>query len=163
MGPMSNSFTYPPIEVLLWFIFFSFFLHIFLAFRWFQDKVIENDVESITHTSSTSRNCSCTDKVKQIGTQLDAAGPADRGIEDRACYRDTLYSFRPALEDEVGDFVSKGVRLCELDPLAGQRIVQCLDALVPDITAVTGAAMSGGVVRDSMNTAIVRPLLKSHL
>ena len=75
--------------------------------------------------------------MRQIRTQLDAARPADPNIEDKACCRDIVCSFRPAPEDEVGAIVSKVSKTCELDPLPGQQIVQRLDALVPVITAVT--------------------------
>ena len=75
--------------------------------------------------------------MRQIHTQLDAGSPADPSMDERVCYRNTLCSSRPASEDEVHDGVSEIFKTCELDPRPGQQIVQCLDALVPVITAVT--------------------------
>ena len=52
------------------------------------------------------------------------------------------------------------VKLCELDPLPTWLLKECIAELVPLITDIVNMSLRKSMIPKSLNTALIRPLLK---
>ena len=73
----------------------------------------------------------------------------------------SLRSFALASNEEVKRLIlSSPSKSCELDPLPTKLLKQCLDCVLPTITAIINRSLSESHVPISFKRAVVRPLLK---
>jgi hypothetical protein len=72
-----------------------------------------------------------------------------------------LHIFTPASEEEVKKLIQKAPnKSCGLDPLPTWLLKECVDELLPMITAMVNASIASGTVPNAMKCAHIRPLLK---
>ena len=72
-----------------------------------------------------------------------------------------LTAFTPATEDEVRKVINKAPsKSCELDVIPTWLLKQCLEPLLPIITAIINRSLKEGIVPHEFTKAIVRPLIK---
>ena len=72
-----------------------------------------------------------------------------------------LANFDPASNDEIKNIILNApVKSCELDPLPTYILRQCLDPLLPLITAIVNESLTQACFPSAFKKAIVRPLLK---
>ena len=73
----------------------------------------------------------------------------------------SLTHFTPVTEEEVKIIISKSpAKSCILDPVPTVVMKQCIDDIVPVITAVINASLRTGVFPSQFKRAVVTPLLK---
>ena len=72
-----------------------------------------------------------------------------------------LSQMEPLSEKEVENIVSRmATKSCELDALPTEIFKKGLNRLLPLVTKIVNTSLEHGVFASSLNTAIVRPLLK---
>ena len=72
-----------------------------------------------------------------------------------------LIHFTPASQDEVRKVIMKSpVKSCELDPVPTWILKECLDHVLPIITAIINKSLSESLVPSSFKKSLLRPLLK---
>ena len=75
-----------------------------------------------------------------------------------------LAYFKPAVQEEVRSVIRKApVKSCKLDPIPTWLLKQCLDELVPLVTAIINRSMETGSVPVCFKCAWIRPLLKKSV
>ena len=104
-----------------------------------------------------------TEKIEKIQEHLHSlsSGTADpEQTPQRGCAK-KLEHFTPATEEEVKRTIQKAPeKSCGLDPLPTGLLKQCLEEMVPYITAIVNKSLSSGCVPAIMKQAVVIPLLK---
>lgn len=69
--------------------------------------------------------------------------------------------FETVSPEEVSNVIAlSSSKSCELDPLPGQILKECLDILLPIITKIINLSLGQGVVPACLKEAVIRPLLK---
>jgi len=72
-----------------------------------------------------------------------------------------MTNFTPATQEEIRKIILKSPsKSCELDPLPTHLLKDCLEHLLPLITAIINSSLTESKVPISFKKAIVRPLLK---
>ena len=72
-----------------------------------------------------------------------------------------LCTFKPVSESVVKNLILKSApKTCQLDPIPTLLLVECLDTLLPSLTALVNFSLSSGVFPEVFKTALVTPLLK---
>ena len=72
-----------------------------------------------------------------------------------------LCTFKPVSESVVKNLILKSaLKTCQLDPIPPFLLVECLDTLLPSLTALVNSSLSSGVFPEVFKTALVSPLLK---
>uniref|UniRef100_UPI003AF53422 reverse transcriptase domain-containing protein n=1 Tax=Thiolapillus sp. TaxID=2017437 RepID=UPI003AF53422 len=72
-----------------------------------------------------------------------------------------LCTFKPVSESVVKNLILKSApKTCQLDPIPTPLLVECLDTLLPSLTALVNSSLSSGVFPEVFKTALVTPLLK---
>ena len=97
-------------------------------------------------------------KIELIRAKLDAVDcelpldtPCDVSFSD----------FSPFSSDDVRKLIMKSpTKSCSLDPIPSTLLKECLDVLLPIITAIVNLSLSSGVFPDVYKLALVIPLLK---
>ena len=75
----------------------------------------------------------------------------------------TLCSFRCLTESDVRAIIMKSAKKsCKLDPFRTSLLVNCLDELLPVITAMVNLSLKEGYFPSEWKDALVKPLLKLH-
>ena len=72
-----------------------------------------------------------------------------------------LCTFKPVSESGVKNLILKSApKTCQLDPIPAPLLVECLDTLLPSLTALVNSSLFSGVFPEVVKTALVTPLLK---
>ena len=72
-----------------------------------------------------------------------------------------LCTFKPVSESVVKNLILKSApKTCHLDPIPTPLLVECLDTVLPSLTALVNFSLSSGVFPEVFKTALVTPLLK---
>ena len=72
-----------------------------------------------------------------------------------------LCTFKPVSESVVKNLILKSApKTCQLDPISTPLLVECLDTLLPPLTALVNSSLSSAVFLEVFKTALVTPLLK---
>ena len=73
----------------------------------------------------------------------------------------TFSTFQPVSESDVKKCILQSApKTCDLDPIPTPLFIECLDSLLPSLTALFNSSLSSGVFPQTFKTAIVTPLLK---
>ena len=73
----------------------------------------------------------------------------------------TFSTFQPVSESDVKKCILQSApKTCDLDPIPTPLLIECLDSLLPSLTALFNSSLSSGVFPQTFKTAIVTPLLK---
>ena len=54
-------------------------------------------------------------------------------------------------------------KTCQLHPIPTPLLVECLDTLLPSLTALVNSSLSSGVFPEVVKTALVTPVLKKKI
>jgi hypothetical protein len=68
--------------------------------------------------------------------------------------------FRPSNTNEIRKTLQDTIKTCELDPLPGRQLKDCIESLVPVIMKITNSSLAEGFIPEELKEAIVRPLIK---
>ena len=103
-------------------------------------------------------------KIKDIHSKLDTSSPsfstADCTISRSADV--SLTEFDTLSVDKVRKLISRSAKKSSrLDPMPTSLVVQCLDELLPVITAIINMSLKSGHFADKWKEAIVTPYLKN--
>ena len=100
-------------------------------------------------------------KIATIRHSLDIDSTSSLTCNDPQFLGQPLAAFHPVSEATVKDIIRQSsIKTCELDPLPASFFSQCLDTLLPYITAVVNNSLVSGSFPESFKSAIVRPVLK---
>ncbi len=74
---------------------------------------------------------------------------------------DELREFTPVTQDELKKLILKSQsKSCELDPLPTWLLKECLDELLPTLTAIINKSLKEAHVPKSFKSSLIRPLIK---
>ena len=72
-----------------------------------------------------------------------------------------LCTFKPVSESFIKNLILKSaLKTCQLDPIPTPQLVECLNTLLPSLTALVNSSLSSGILPEVFKTALVTPLLK---
>ena len=72
-----------------------------------------------------------------------------------------LCTFKPVSESVVKNLILKSApKTCQLDPVPTPLLVECLNTLLPSLTALVNSSLSSGIFPEVFKTALVTQLLK---
>ena len=70
-------------------------------------------------------------------------------------------SFQPVTPEAVRSIIIKSSpKTCNLDPIPTPLLIECLDSLLPSVTALVNSSLSSGIFPNACKSALVTPLLK---
>jgi Reverse transcriptase (RNA-dependent DNA polymerase) len=96
-------------------------------------------------------------KVQSVRSSTAGSSPADVKASAAAAFP----VFRPCTVDEVRQIVMRSpTKSCNLDPIPTFMVKECIDALLPFLTAMCNASLMEGCLPLSQRHAVVTPLLK---
>ena len=102
-------------------------------------------------------------KVKTIRKELDNQMPLLNSPTNDPYPESSFCSFQPVSIQRVKNTIFKSSqKTCSLDPISTSLFVECLDQLLPVVTAIINQSMQTGVFRSVFKEAIVRPLLQKQ-
>ena len=103
-------------------------------------------------------------KVKDIQSKLDTRTSSPSIVDATISRRVdvSLTEFSTLSVDDVRKLISRSAKKSSsLDPMPTTLVVQCLDELLPVITAIINQSLRSGHFADKLKEAIVTPLLKN--
>ena len=101
------------------------------------------------------------DKIETIRNKLDVLSSNPPACTELSFHGRPLTHFRPVTEDFVRrTILSSPLKTCELDAFPTPLLLECLDSLLPCITAVFNNSLVSGVFPSVYKSALVKPLLK---
>ena len=101
------------------------------------------------------------DKIETIRNKLDVLSSNPPACTEFSFHGRPLTHFRPVTEDFVRrTILSSPLKTCELDAFPTPLLLECLDSLLPCITAVFNNSLVSGVFPSVYKSALVKPLLK---
>ena len=101
------------------------------------------------------------DKIETIRNKLDVLSSNPPACTELSFHGRPLTHFRPVTEDFVRrSILSSPLKTCELDAFPTPLLLECLDSLLPCITAVFNNSLVSGVFPSVYKSALVKPLLK---
>ena len=75
-----------------------------------------------------------------------------------------LCIFKPVSESVVKNLIlQSATKICQLDLIPTSLLVECLDTLLPSLTALVNSSLSSCVFPEVFKTALVTPLLKKKI
>ena len=75
-----------------------------------------------------------------------------------------LFTLKPVSESVVKHLILKSAPItCQLDPIPTPLLVECLDTLLPSLTALVNSSLFSGVFPEVFKTGLVTPLLKNKI
>ena len=98
------------------------------------------------------------EKVEKIQQSF----PSDGAEEDSEVDQPSmLETFLPATSDQIGKLIKASAsKSCSLDAIPTYLLKECLENLLPAITAIINASLSTSTVPQSFKQAVVSPLIK---
>ena len=100
-------------------------------------------------------------KVKTIRDELDSQMPVPILTTDGPYTQSSLHFFEPVSTQCVKNTIlQSSQKTCSRDPLPTSLFVECLEQLLPAVTAVINQSLQTGVFPSVFKEAIVKPLLK---
>ena len=104
------------------------------------------------------------DKTETIRNKLDVFSSNPPACTEFSFHGRPLTHFRPVTEDFVRrTILSSPLKTCELDAFPTPLLLECLDSLLPGITAVFNNSLVSGVFPSVYKSALVKPLLKKDV
>ena len=101
------------------------------------------------------------DKIETIRNKFDVLSSNSPTCTEFSFHGRPLTHFRPVTEDFVRrTILSSPLKTCELDAFPTPLLLECLDSLLPCITAVFNNSLISGVFPSVYKSALVKPLLK---
>ena len=101
------------------------------------------------------------DKIETIRNKLDVLSSNPPACTELSFHGRPLTHFRPVTEDFVRRTIfSSPLKTCEFDAFPTPLLLECLDSLLPCITAVFNNSLVSGVFPSVYKSALVKPLLK---
>ena len=101
------------------------------------------------------------DKIETIRNKLDVPSANRPACTEFSFHGRPLTHFRPVTEDFVRrTILGSPLKTCELDAFLTPLLLECLDSLLPCITAVFNNSLVSGVFPSVYKSALVKPLLK---
>ena len=58
--------------------------------------------------------------------------------------------------------LSSAPKSCELDPIPSKRLIECLDFILPSLTALLDSSLASGIFPQCIKSALVTPILKKR-
>ena len=99
--------------------------------------------------------------METIRNKLDVLSSNPPACTELSFHGRPLTHFRPVTEDFVRcTILSSPLKSCELDTFPTPLLLECLDSLLPCITAVFNNSLVSGVFPSVYKSALVKPLLK---
>ena len=100
-------------------------------------------------------------KVKTIRDELDNQMPVPILPTDGPYTQSSLHFFEPvSMQCVKNTILQSSQKTCSLDPLPKSLFVECLEQLLPAVTAVINQSLHTGVFPSVFKEAIIKPLLK---
>ena len=100
-------------------------------------------------------------KVKTVRDELDSQMPVPILPTDGPYTQSSLHFFEPlSLQCVKNTILQSSQKTCSLDPLPTSLFVECLEQLLPAVTAVINQSLKTGVFLSVFKEAIVKPFLK---
>ena len=100
------------------------------------------------------------EKVPMIRAELEVPRSSNPPLVEKTCFTEPHVSVVPTSHYEIEKIVFGLTKTCEIDPLPGKQIQQCLSSLVPVITAITNKSLDEGTMPSALKVTCVHPLLK---
>ena len=101
------------------------------------------------------------DKIETVRNKLVVLSSNPLACTEFSFHGRPLTHFRPVTEDFVRcTILSSPLKTCELDAFPTLLLLECLDSLLPCITAVFNSSLVSGVFPSVYKSALVKPLLK---
>jgi hypothetical protein len=103
-----------------------------------------------------------TSKIEKIRDSIKVSDPHSQAMDADVEFQGTvLREFTPATQEEVRKMIMKAPnKSCELDPLPTWLLKNCIDLLLPLITAIINKSLVTSTVPSCFKQALVRPLIK---
>ena len=95
-----------------------------------------------------------------IRAELEVPRSSNPPLVEKTCFTEPHVSVVPTSHYEIEKIVFGLTKTCEIDPLLGKQIQQCLSSLVPVITAITNKSLDEGTMPSALKVTCVHPLLK---
>lgn len=101
------------------------------------------------------------EKIDKIRRDLDSMAIASVPATSPPFTASSFLSFFPVDESCVRDCIlSCQPKTCPLDPIPTPLLLECLDSILPSLTALFNSSLTSGVFPDPFKQALVTPLLK---
>ena len=101
------------------------------------------------------------DKIKTIRHQLDSETSSNSLPESTPFNGFPFLTFEPVTERDVKSVILKSApKSCALDPVPTHLLIECLDAVLPSLTALFNSSLTSGIFPQEFKSALVSPLLK---
>ena len=102
------------------------------------------------------------DKIIKLRLDLDSQPVATSSLPLTNTFDGvSLCTFKPVSESVVRNLILKSApKPCQLDPIPTPLVVECLDTLLPSLTALVNSSLSSGVFPEVLKTALVISLFK---
>ena len=100
------------------------------------------------------------EKVPMTRAELEVPRSSNPPLVEKTFFTEPHVSVVPTSHDEIEKIVFGLTKTCEIDPLPGKQIQQCLSSLVPVITAITNKSLEEGTMSSALKVACVHPLLQ---
>ena len=98
---------------------------------------------------------------KSIRDELDSQVPVLNLLTDAPYTESSFCSFQSvSIQCAKNTILNSSQKTCSLDPIPTSLFVECLDQLLPVVTAITNQCLQTGVFPSLFKEAIVIPLLK---
>jgi hypothetical protein len=100
-------------------------------------------------------------KIATLRRDLDSIVIANPPLPSEPFTKTSFLSFQPVTPDAVRKIIMKSSpKTCSLDPIPTPLLIECLDSLLPSLTALINSSITSGIFPDACKSALVTPLLK---
>jgi hypothetical protein len=100
-------------------------------------------------------------KIVALRRDLDSSTLVNPSPPTEPYTKSSFSKFQPVTEVVVRNAIIKSSpKTCDLDPIPTPLLVECLDVLLPSLTALINSSLTNGVFPEVCKSALVSPLLK---